>query len=68
MLGIFQQARKVDDPYGSGKVTLPEQSAGLAMVFKVTPKLSYALVMSAYKPMHVLDKARNPAKSHSNAD
>jgi LysM domain-containing protein len=68
VLGIFQQSRKVDDPYGNGKVTLPEQGAGTAMVFKVTPKVSYALVMNAYRPIHVLDKVRNPSPSKPNAD
>ncbi|MBV8062176.1 MAG: LysM peptidoglycan-binding domain-containing protein [Nevskia sp.] len=60
VLGIYQQSRQVSDPYGSGKVALPEQKAGLLMVFKVTPRISYGLVMTETRAAHVLDKVRNP--------
>jgi hypothetical protein len=30
------------------------------MVFKVTPRVSYGLVMTETRPAHVLDKVRNP--------
>lgn len=64
VLGIYQSSRHVADPYGNGKVKLPEQKAGVLMVFKVTPKISYGLVMSETRPAHVLDKVRAP-RSHS---
>jgi hypothetical protein len=60
VLGIYQTSREVPDPYGDRKVTLPEQKAGLLMVFKVTPKISYGLVMTESRPAHVLDKVRAP--------
>lgn len=63
VLGIYQTARQVADPYGEGKVTLPEQKAGVLMVFKVTPRISYGLVMSETRSAHVLDKVRNPRSS-----
>lgn len=64
VLGIYQSSRHVADPYGSSKVALPEAKAGVLMVFKVTPKISYGLVMSETRPAHVLDKVRAP-RSHS---
>ena len=39
-------------------VTLPDESAGVAMVFKVFEKVSYALVMKASSPIHLNDKVR----------
>ena len=60
VLAIFQNGRVVPDPYGNKPVQLPEQYAGLLMVFKVTPKLSYALVMSATRPAHLFDKVHQP--------
>lgn len=61
MLGIYQQGHSVADPYGSGKVKLPEQKAGLLMIFKVTPRLSYGLVLKETRPAHQYDKVHNPA-------
>jgi hypothetical protein len=63
VLAIYQKGRKVPDPYGNGRVALPEQQAGLLMVFKTTPRLSYALVLGDTRPVHVLDKVRSPRPS-----
>ncbi len=61
VLDIYQPARSVPDPYGKKPVVLPELRAGVLMVFKVTPLLSYGLVLNATRPLHVLDKVRKPA-------
>ncbi len=61
MLGIYQQGQKVPDPYGDGKVQLPEQKAGLLMVFKVTPRLSYGLVLKETRASHINDKVHSPS-------
>lgn len=61
MLGIYQQGQAVPDPYGTGTVQLPEQKAGLLMVFKVTPRVSYGLVMKETRAAHVFDKVHNPS-------
>lgn len=63
VLSIYQRGRSVADPYGEGKVKLPEQRAGTVMVFKVSERVSYALVMSETRPSHVLDKVRKPVPS-----
>ena len=60
MLAIYQTGRVVPDAYSDRHIKLPEQYAGILMVFKVTPKLSYGLVMSAIRPVHVYDKVHQP--------
>jgi hypothetical protein len=45
---VLDSGRTARDPYGtSASILLPPVEAGTMMVFKVTPKISYALVMSA---------------------
>jgi hypothetical protein len=41
-------------------VRLPEERAGELMVFRTFDHVSYALVMNTQRPVHVLDKIRNP--------
>jgi hypothetical protein len=41
-------------------VTLPDEHAGTVMVFRPFERVSYALVMTAKRPMHVNDTVRNP--------
>jgi LysM repeat protein len=60
VLQIMQAGGRVDDPYGKKKVRLPDQPAGVMLVFKTTPRLSYALVMSVTRPAHLLDKVEKP--------
>lgn len=64
VLDIAQTGRVVADPYGAKAIALPDQYAGVLMVFKVTPKLSYGLVLSAVRSVHVFDKVRKPTPSH----
>jgi len=39
---------------------LPEERYGIAMVFKVFPRMAYALVLNATRPVHINDVVRNP--------
>ena len=41
-------------------VRLPDEYAGITMVFRVFDRMSYALVMEAEREMRVLDTVRNP--------
>jgi hypothetical protein len=46
---------------GSGeRVTLPDEQAGLLMVFRTFDRVSFGLVMHATRVMNVDDKVRNP--------
>ena len=38
----------------------PDQFAGTLLIFKVSAKISYGLVMEANKAIHVLDKVEKP--------
>ncbi len=62
VLEILQGGNEVRDIIkGRGEtVTLPLEKAGLLMVFRTFEKVSFALVMDATKPLHVLDWVRPP--------
>jgi LysM repeat protein len=63
VFSVVQANRVAKDPYGSignSRVKLPDLKAGTMMVFKVTPKVSFALIMEATRAIKVLDKAVNP--------
>lgn len=63
VLQIRQAGKVVKDPLGpvgSKGIQLPDRDAGLLMVFKTTPRLSYGLVMIVTQPVHVLDKVEAP--------
>ena len=64
VLSIWQAGQKITDPVKTGifdrKVQLPDERAGLLMVFKTYDRISYGLVMRAESAIHILDKVRNP--------
>lgn len=60
VLAIYKTGEKVRDQVAGGEVQLPDQRAGLLMVFRVYAKLSYGLVLKATRPLAVMDKVRNP--------
>lgn len=65
VLTVLQSGRDAKDPYSffGAKVRLPDVKAGTVMVFKTAPRMSYALVMVATRPIHLLDKVEKPAES-----
>lgn len=60
VLAIYQTGELVFDPVAETNVRLPDVRAGLAMVFEVFEKASYALVLKSNRPLKVLDKVKNP--------
>ena len=61
VLAIYQTGEIVRDTIsGEEAVQLPNERAGLLMVFRTYERVSYALVMEAIKPIHVLDTVVNP--------
>ncbi len=60
VLAVKQRGSKVKDIVNGGSVKLPDERAGEIMVFRVFEQVSYALVMRATRPMHVLDQVTNP--------
>ena len=63
VLGIYKWGEAVRDlvtPDPKDTVKLPDERAGVLMVFRTFEKVSYALVMKAVLPIHLLDAVRNP--------
>lgn len=60
VLAVYQRGLEVKDIIGGGEVKLPDERAGEVMVFRVFERVSYALVMNATKPIHILDTVTNP--------
>ena len=64
VLDVRQAGELVRDPTKLfGRVRLPDQNAGLLMVFKTYENISYGLIMSATRAIHVQDRVTNPARS-----
>ncbi|MFI3137540.1 MAG: LysM peptidoglycan-binding domain-containing protein [Methylococcaceae bacterium] len=63
VLDIVQRGKLISDPYAEDKdvpVQLPDELAGNLMVFRAFERVSYALIMQASQPIHVLDKVKVP--------
>ncbi len=52
--------RDVVTPNSRDTVTLPDEEAGLLMVFRSFERVSFGLVMHATRVMHLKDRVRNP--------
>ena len=62
VLAVMQKGAEVHDSksWVFTSVDLPDERAGLMMVFKTYKELSYALIMEANRAMHVNDRFENP--------
>ena len=64
ILDIYRHGDTVTDVYEnkhfSKTVKLPDEPAGVLMVFRPFERLSYALIMHATLAIHVLDKVKTP--------
>jgi hypothetical protein len=69
VLSVFQAGREEQDRfanrgffagYFAEKVQLPDEYAGLLMVFRSFDDISYGLIVKAKSEIHVLDVVRNP--------
>lgn len=63
VMAVEQRGEIVADRFSSKKndaIKLPDEEAGLIMVFRVFEKVSYAVVMKATKPLHVSDRLTAP--------
>ena len=64
IFSVSEAGRVIDDPWekpGSYKtVQLPEEEAGIAMVFRIFDEVSYALIMKTKKPIQVGDTVATP--------
>lgn len=60
ILAIHKQGELVLDRVTGKRVQLPDERAGLLMVFRTFEKMSFGLVLEADRPLSTNDKVRNP--------
>jgi len=60
VLRVLYRGGDAKDPVTREEYRLPDEEAGLVMVFRVFDKVSYALVMSATRPVHIRDTVVTP--------
>ncbi len=60
VLQVRQVQAPIDDPVTRQRLRPPTEPAGTVMVFRLFERVSYALVMTATRPMHVLDEVTPP--------
>jgi hypothetical protein len=60
VLAIYKKGEVVVDRVTGGKVSLPDERAGLLMVFRTFRKMSFALVLESDRPLAVGDSLQNP--------
>jgi hypothetical protein len=60
VLAIYKTGETVRDRVTGESVKIPDERAGLLMVFRAYEKLSYGLVLGASRSLAVMDKVRNP--------
>ncbi len=60
VLAIYKTGEVVRDRIQNERVQLPDERAGLMMVFRVYDKMSYGIVLNANRQLAIMDKVRNP--------
>lgn len=60
VLRIMRHVGDARDPYSGKNFALPDEDSGLLMVFRVYEKVSYALIMSANRPIRLYDAVYTP--------
>lgn len=60
VLAIFKTGETVRDRITGEQVKIPDERAGLLMIFRTYEKISYGLVLRANRSLAVMDKVRNP--------
>jgi nucleoid-associated protein YgaU len=60
VLAVYKRGGVVKDRVKGDMVTLPDERAGLVMVFRTFEKVSLGLVLESDRPLAIRDLARNP--------
>jgi len=60
VLAVNQDGAYVRDPVDRSPVKLPDERAGLMMIFRTFEKVSYALILEAERSMTINDRFTNP--------
>jgi hypothetical protein len=62
VLAVYRAGNTIRDTVSDkgSEITLPDTRSGLLMVFRVFDKVSYGLIMTAHRDIHLYDMVRNP--------
>lgn len=60
VMAIYKKGGQIRDRVKNEIIDLPEERAGLLMVFRTFEKMSFGLVLESDRPLAVLDKVRKP--------
>jgi len=60
VLAVYQSNGEMKDPVTGEMVRLPDERAGIVLVFRTFDKVSYALLMQSTRPIHLMDTVRAP--------
>ncbi len=60
VMAVYKRGEVVRDRVRRGQVQLPDERAGLLMVFRTFEKMSFGIVLEAQRPLAVNDRLRNP--------
>jgi hypothetical protein len=60
LYGVYRKGQTLAEPVTGQPIQLPDERSGLAMVFRVFDRLSYALILEASRAMTLGDSARSP--------
>ncbi|SDW78247.1 LysM peptidoglycan-binding domain-containing protein [Marinobacter mobilis] len=60
VLAVYKAGNVVRDPVTNETIKLPDERAGLLMVFQTYEKMSYGVVLQALRPLALGDRVQNP--------
>lgn len=60
VLAVYRQGERVRDRYTKELLSLPNERAGLLIVFRTFEKVSYGLILKADRVLKVMDEVKNP--------
>ncbi len=60
VMAVMDLGERVRDSVSGGSVTLPDERAGMLIVFKSLPQMSFGLILEAEQPLSVGDTVTNP--------
>lgn len=60
VMAIYRRGEEIRDTVEGGWVMTPDERAGLLMVFRTYDRVSFALVVDAFRPIHRFDRVTNP--------
>ncbi|HXH04497.1 MAG TPA: LysM peptidoglycan-binding domain-containing protein [Candidatus Competibacteraceae bacterium] len=61
VLKVLNQGDYAKDPFSGQQVRLPDERAGLLMIYKVFDSVSYGLIMEANRPIRPYDRVVDPS-------